>query len=326
MSDGYDAHVPDTELSNFILAVAVECADRLYSSFVALCLGAVAVVVPNCRSCLFFDMPPSFPLLELPEEVLSNVLGTWLDGKGISTFLTVIQCTKDCDSEHVLCLARNALVHRYGQLKAKLSQFEEISDALMVMREDIRTSEDTVKFPEHCSIMDYFESQMKSYQMDGWVIWSGPIETAFGVFQAQLRCKTEWTLGALQYWYHDIELQQFAIVHPFSPTVSDQQYDPNTFYGSLEGLNGEGTMLLKRLYQTLEHDPEHWQRYLVLRCRSYDEEPSEYFTPITGDDTGLFCYWDSSEQTYDWEEALDKLGDNVIRIMSRCVQQKGSFP
>ena len=174
--------------------------------------------------------------------------------------------------------------------------------------------------------MDYFESQLKSFPSAGWVVWSGPVETVFGVFQAKLKCRTEWTLGALQYWYQDIELQQFAIVHPFSRTVTEDQYDPNIFYGSMEGLNEEGKSLLKRLYQILEHDPEHWQRYLVLRSRSYDEEAPEYFTPITGDDTGLFCYWDSSEQNYDWEDALQNLGDNVIRIMSRSVEHGGSFP
>jgi hypothetical protein len=268
-----------------------------------------------------------FPLLELPSEVLSSVLGSFLDGKTISTFLTVIQCSRDCDHESVLSLLRDALVHRYGQLRSELSQYEEINDVLTVIREDIRTSEEIVKFPEYCSIMDYFESQIRSYGTSGWIVWAGPVETVFGVFPAQLRCKTEWTLGALPYWYKDIELQeQFAIVHPFSRTVTEEQYNPGIFYGSLEGLNEEGTMLLKRLCQTLEHDPEHWQRYLVLRSRSYEEEVQEYFTPITGDDTGLFCHWDSSEQAYDWEEALDNLGDHVIRIMTRSMESKGCFP
>lgn len=269
---------------------------------------------------------PSFPLLDLPSEVLSSVLGSFLDGKSISTFLLVIQCSQQCDSESVLSLLRNALVNRYGQLKSKLSGDEEISDVLMVLREDIRTSEEIVKFPEWCAVLDYFESQLSSFAKSGWIVWCGPLETVFGEFQANLRCKSGWTLGALQYWYNDIELQQFAIVHPFSRTVNEEKYNPDIFYGSVEGVKPVGTALLQRLYLTLEHDPDHWKRYLVLRSRSYDEELSEYFTPITGDDTGLFCYWGSSEDHYDWEEALDKLGDNVIRIMSRAIEAKNSFP
>ena len=184
-------------------------------------------------------MANPFPLLELPPEVLSSALGSFLDGKSMSTFLMVVEGCHTQDSDSVLSLLRNALVHRYQQLQRQLAakalhtgrEQEDIRDVLLVLREDIRTSEDVSKFPEWCAILDYFESQMKfnttnsnsdsleSMQLQpqpGWVVWCGPIETIFGTFQASLQCTSEWTLGALNYWYDEIELQQFAIVHPHS--------------------------------------------------------------------------------------------------------------
>ena len=275
-------------------------------------------------------MSSTFPLLELPSEVLSTALGSFLDGKSMSTFLIVVQgChANDNNSVHVLNLLRNALVHRYRQLQLQLSEDDndqEIREVLMVLREDIRTSEDTFKFPEWCAILDYFESQ--SLQQ-GLVVWCGPIETIFGTFQASLRCtsRAQWTLGALHYWYNDIELEQFAIVHPYSRSVNDEQYDLTTLYGRVEGLQEHDTLLLQRQHFNLEDDPQDWQHYLVLRSRSYDEKPPEFFTPVMGNDSSLFCYWDCREQTYDWEESLERLGESVIRIMSRSIQEKGSFP
>jgi len=292
------------------------------------------------------------PLLELPSEVLSTVLGSFLDGKSISTFLIVVQGCRDCNNidvdndtdgdangnSPVFSLLKGALVHRYGQLRSVLSnctdqsedeeEENEMRDVLMVLREDIRTSHDISKFPEWCAILDYFESQMESALAgNGFVMWCGPIETVFGEFQACLRCTTEWTLGALHYWYHDIETQQFSIVHPYSHYPSEEQFDLTNLYGTVEGITEYDQTLLKRLHYNLEDDPGHWQHYLVLQSRSYDEEPTEFFTPKIGeDDEKLLCYWDYTEQTFDWESALERLGENVIRIMSRAMEAKGSFP
>ena len=291
-----------------------------------------------------------FPVLELPPEVLSSALGSFLDGKSMSTFLMVVQGCRSQDSSSVLTLLRNALVHRYRQLQQQLAkniiqadhEQQDIRDVLLVLREDIRTSEDVSKFPEWCAILDYFESQMtlndvntshksleekRQEQQSGWVVWCGPIETIFGTFQASLRCTSEWTLGALYYWYNDIELQQFAIVHPHSRTVDgDDQFDLTTLYGRVSGLKEHDTLLLQRQHFNLENDPQNWQHYLVLRARSYDDEPPEFFTPVMGNDSSLFCYWDYREQSYDWEESLERLGESVIRIMRRSIHEKGSFP
>lgn len=298
-------------------------------------------------------MTTSFPVLELPPEVLSSALGSFLDGKSMSTFLMVVQGCHSQDNNSVLSLLRNALVHRYRQLHQQLAknviqadhEQEDLRDVLQVLREDIRTTGDVSKFPEWCAILDYFESQMifnffktnnesleemqqqHHQQQSGWVVWCGPIETIFGTFQASLRCTSEWTLGALHYWYNDIELQQFAIVHPHSRTVDgDDQFDLRRLYGRVSGLKEYDTLLLQRQHFNLEDDPQNWQHYLVLRSRSYDDEPPEFFTPVMGNDSSLFCYWDYREQSYDWEESLERLGESVIRIMRRSIQEKGSFP
>jgi len=297
----------------------------------------------------------SFPLLELPSEVLSCALGSFLDGKSMSTFMIVVQgCSSVSQQQQqqqhdsnssVLILLRNALVHRYGQLQRQLpAQNEEIRDVLMVLREDIRTSQDTAKFSEWCAILDYFESQRSALspssfsceqsasqqqqlqlQKQGLVVWVGPLETIFGTFTASLQCTTEWTLGALNYW-RDIELEQFAVVHPFSRNVDDEQFDLTILYGRIQGVGDRDVLLLQRQNFNLEDDVQSWQHYLVLRNKSYDEAPTEFFTPVMGNDSSLFCYWDYRQQTYDWEEALDRLGESVIRIMSRYIAEKGSFP
>jgi hypothetical protein len=277
----------------------------------------------------------AFPLLELPDAVLSTALGSFLDGKSMSTFLIVIQGCSACNKKgYVLSLLRDALAHRYGlllqnilTLKVEDDEQEEMKDVLLVLKKDIRTSNSTAKFPRWCALLDYFEKQLlHNYHHHGWIVWCGPLETVFGTFQACLRCQREWTLGALQFWYYDVELLQFSIVHPSSRTVTADQYNDSTYYGTIESLTDQGRLLLERLYITLEHDPEHWQHYLVLQSRCYEEQPPEFITPKTGDPSELLCYWDSEEHAYDWEDALEQLGDNVIRIMKRCVEVKGSFP
>ncbi|CAB9497311.1 expressed unknown protein [Seminavis robusta] len=283
-------------------------------------------------------MANPFPLLELPESVLSTSLGSFLDGKSMSTFLIVVQGSRECDDDSVLGLLRNALVHRYGQLYNRLSspqeepETEEIRDVLLVTKEEVRTSESIAKFPEWCAVLDYFEKQLAAQDTTTtdmaaakWIVWCGPIETVYGPFPAALECSTEWSLGALEYW-NEVELEQFSIVHPNSRSVNDQQYDLSTYYGTVQSLTEEGRLLLANLYLTLEHDPNHWEHYLLLRSRSYDDQPTEFWTPKTGHPSELLCFWDSQEQAYDWEDALNKLGDNVIRIMARCIEQQGSFP
>jgi hypothetical protein len=97
-------------------------------------------------------------------------------------------------------------------------------------------------------------------------------------------------------------------------------------YGRIEGLQEHDQLVLERQHVDLDEDPESWQHYLVLRPKTYEEQPSEFFTPKIGDNTTLFCYWDYKEYHYDWEDYLGRLGDDVIRIMSRSTSVKGSFP
>ena len=88
----------------------------------------------------------------------------------MSTFLIVVQgChANDNNSVHVLNLLRNALVHRYRQLQLQLSEDDndqEIREVLMVLREDIRTSEDTFKFPGWCAIWGNFSFSSICFQL-----------------------------------------------------------------------------------------------------------------------------------------------------------------
>lgn len=216
-------------------------------------------------------------------------------------------------------LVRDALVYRYLELSKRLQSYGEIKDVLDVIREDVRTCEEfsyeaNTKFPEWCAIVDYFEGQ----QQQEWIVWLGSVETQLGTLPNVCLKTPNWTAGALQYWYNDFELFQFSLVPPMrSPPL------PLSPFGILEALTDVEVM--ERLQYTLNHEYENIGRYsLVPRHMDFDSDPSICFTLPADNGPSLNCYWDEQDG-YDWEEAIDRLGENVIRIMSRYCVDGRSF-
>lgn len=297
---------------------------------------------------IVYAIMPVFPLLDLPQEVLANIFGSFLDGKSISTFLHVASCcqTHQQQSNNIDDLIRAALVQRYAQLRRQLEEKEEqqvatggIQETLMVLGEDIRTSTTTNKFPEWCAILDYFESQQimnSTTDSSGLIVWCGPVETTFGIIQAYLTCRDvlEWNIGSLHYWYYEEELLNLALVHPLhdleNVLISNNF---SNYYGDLKGLGDLDTFVVQQLHGMLDDQLSSSRHYLIARHNLYnnyddDEEdgPPEFFVPNGEEPTSLACYWAHEEYFYDWEAALDQLGDNVIRIMTRSIERKGCFP
>lgn len=256
-------------------------------------------------------------LSHFPVDVLSGILSLWCDGKSISTFLIVAKGNRDLRDSH-FALIRDALVRRYVELAEELRNFEEINDVLDAIREDVRNSDPrdgSFKFPEWCAILDYFDGQTK--ENSEWVVWCGPVETQFGTVQARVSTR-EWTPSALQYWHGELELVHFALVPPRRDAAIEMM-EP---YGRLDGMREDDDEILKRLRHTLSGDSVSGRRALVPSHMEYD--PTLMFTlPPQQFDQGeersgpaFICYWEEDDG-YGWEESIDKLGENVIRIMNR---------
>lgn len=272
----------------------------------------------------------SSSLSSLPAEVLSQILSSFCDGKSISTFQIVARGDPSRRESH-FALVQDALVHRYVKLANKLQHHgDEVKDVLDAIREDIRTAgpddndDDVDKVPEWCAILDYFDGLK---QNSDWIVWCGPVGTAFGQVQAFVTTPL-WTVGALQYWYHELELVQFSLVRPaYGPRI-----DPESIpYGRLEGLQERDSEILVRLRHTMSPDPVSGQFAVVPNHMEYD--PTLCFT-VPMDPSGqndqltltgpLICHWDGSDG-YGWEDSIDRLGENVIRIMSRYCDDGRQF-
>ena len=267
----------------------------------------------------------------LPPEVVSNILTWFCDGKSISTFACVVlgsttttsrrrrrQDASSSSSGWTMEVIQKALSQRYKYLaRNHFQNNEEISDVLEVLGEQIRVDAsihcenpgDLTTLSGYCAILDYFEQQR---EIDNYLIWVGPITTQFGILQVELRSK-EWTPTSLQHWYNDFELYQFSLASPLrTPTLSGGGLP----YGSLtSSLNT--WKIWKIVLYNLNSELEELGRYsLVPRHLDFEANPSILFTKRYQESKFLKCYWDQEDE-YDWEYGIEKLGQNVIRIMKR---------
>jgi hypothetical protein len=247
----------------------------------------------------------SLTLDALPPEVLSNIFTWFCDGKTISSFSIVAQGSLLLDLK---CI-QDALTHRFKYLARQL-QDEEIQDVLEVLGEEIRTNtsfeHEMGKLSEYCAILDYFELQK---DRGHYIVWSGSIATQFGILQAEMNTP-HWTPTSLQYWFNDFELYQFSLAAPVrTPTI------PGLPYGSFVS-SASTRSIWKGLLYNLNTEMDDLGRYaLVPRHLDFEANPTIICTKRFEGNI-LNVYWDQVDG-YDWEDGIERLGVNVIRIMNR---------
>jgi hypothetical protein len=285
---------------------------------------------------------------ELPVEVLASVLGIFCDGKAISTFLVVTKSNRTLRTA-ALRLCRAALVQRYTKLREKLKEYEEIRDALDVIRHDIRREDDldgmaVSKFSELCAVLDYFETQLsvtsaahRNYRRPQWIVWSGRLCIPYGDMESFL-VTPDWSVGAVQYW-RQRELATWSMTHPRRQNfvLSPDQQIP---YGSLFGMNGidrrRMTIQSNHLEVSVMRDTIDPRRHALVSLdevfdydgaativfvdhsfisRAYETVPVGPVLIAPGRHS-LCCCWDKENGEEDWEDALANLGKHVIRIMN----------
>ena len=247
----------------------------------------------------------SVTLDALPPEVLSNIFTWFCDGKSISSFSIVAQGSLLLDLK---CI-QDALTHRFKYLARQQQQDEEIQDVLEVLGEEIRTNDsfehEMGKISDYCAILDYFELQK---DRGHYIVWSGSIATQFGMLQAEMKTP-HWKPTSLQYWFNDFELYQFSLAAPVrTPTI------PGLPYGFFSSATTRS--IFKGLLHNLNTEMDDLGRYaLVPRHLDFEANPTIIFTKRFEGNI-LNVYWDQVDD-YDWEDGIEKLGANVIRIMKR---------
>lgn len=202
------------------------------------------------------------------------------------------------------------------------------------------------KFSEYCAILDYFETQLQAQRMYGgqqphhWILWCGSVETQFGFIKSYVT-SPDWSMEALHQWYRSLEMISFSLVRPNIAIQHEMERMP---FGTWAGLTENDTAVLKVLRGTVECDDftrddsnaSIWQTPIQY---SYQEDaplkfcghnypswalgkdvyPEDFHRPnwLKEDET-LCYYWDGGEdEGCDWDDTLDLLGENVIRIMTR---------
>jgi hypothetical protein len=244
-------------------------------------------------------------LLLLPGEILS-LISSFCDGRSLSTIFIAAQGSSTAvDSQSLI---RDTLCYRYKLLSKRFMVNPDISDVLDAIRQEIDAWEDTCDYSSWCAVIDYFEKQQQSSEF---IIWCGPLETQYGVIQAYLT-SSKWTATAMQYWYSEWELYQYTLGIPMrSPPLRHR-------YGNLWG----DKEILSRLRFSLNPEYDGRGRYiLVPRHLDFEANPSICFSK-NEESPSLVCYWDEQDDT-DWELGVERLGENVIRIMNRYGR---SFP
>ena len=204
----------------------------------------------------------------LPDEIISQLLGSFADGKAISTFYWALQSNRSLRQDgSAFDIIRNALVHRLKSFAAdkrlKPSRCEEMRDCIDIFREEIRTANVDIELgrlvddmkrisnlnrtsmtivSEWCAIVEYFDI---SLCLDEYVVWVGEIETRFGRMRSVCVRSPFWSITNFQYMFQQLELGCEGLVPP-NPTSSfvhllDQPY------GSLAALAEVDVEVMQRL-------------------------------------------------------------------------------
>ena len=281
----------------------------------------------------------------LPDEIISQLLGSFADGKSMSTFYMALQSNRSLRQDgSAFDIIRNALVHRLKSLAAdkrlKPSRCEEMRDCIDIFREEIRTANvdtelgrlvDDMKrisnlnkktmtiISEWCAIVEYFDI---SLCLDEYVVWVGEIETRFGRMSSVCARTPFWSITNFQYMHQQLELGCEALVPP-NPTSSfghllDQPY------GSLAALTEVDVEVMQRLRVSMSLDEESNRFALVPNQFEY-EDSTIAFTPTPNDQAGremlqyerhLQCLWDQQDEI-DFDESLSNFGEDCLRILQR---------
>lgn len=286
----------------------------------------------------------------LPDEVISQVLASFCDGRSMSTFFHVL-CSDRTLRTTSFDTIRNTLVRRFKSLAAddrlKPDRCEEMRDIIAIIREDVRTSNydsetgrlenghegritDSGKtiitiVSEWCAIVDYFDVAVN---LEEYVVWVGEINTRFGRLNKACIRTPFWTITSLQFFYEQIELDSESLIPP-NPTSSFGRLLSHP-YGHLVALTNADAQVMDRVRTSLSLDTES-NRYAVAPSHmEYEAQPDFVFTPTMNDrasrdilhmERDLLCLWNGVDAC-DFDESLKLFGENAIRLLRRLEQAR----
>lgn len=194
------------------------------------------------------------------------------------------------------------------------------NDSYNVRLDNFELVQSRIKYISNCcAIIDYFEQIDYNTKGGESIIWVGLLDTSHGIINnAILTCSNirSWTAASILYWYNDFELYEYKLVTPYtSPNLRNR-----IAYGTLRCVVNNNTTdiaLLRQICHSLNYEHDPLGRFsLVPRHLGFESAPSLFFTKESK--SSLKCYWNPDDVVhYDWEDALEELGTNLIRIMTR---------
>jgi len=278
----------------------------------------------------------------LSDDIISQILASFADGKSISTFYLTLQSCRLFRHDVAFNIIRNALVHRLKSLAAddrlKPSRCEEMRDCIDILREEIRTGgvdietgrlvDDGARISdlsksamtvasEWCAVVDYFDCNLC---LDEYVVWVGQVNTRFGRMGAVCIRTPFWSITNLQYMHMQIDLGCEALVPP-NPTSSFRHLLDQP-YGSLTALTGSDGEVMERLRTAMSVDEES-NRFALTPNQFEYEDSTIAFTPTPNDQASremlqherhLRCLWDQRDEI-DFDESLTNFGEDCLRIL-----------
>lgn len=284
------------------------------------------------------------PPFGLPENIISQLLSTYCDGRSFSTFFHVLLGNRTLCS-FAFSVLRDALVDRYITLASPetyIGENREIRDCLDIIREDIRTcsviqsdtdgrlvcnhdeySDVSTLVSEWCAILDYFD-YMRLRKGHDFVLWCGPMHSqGLGTMEVTYLSSSFWTVTSMDYLYKELELNNHCLTHPAIDTL----HPDVSHYGILEVGTKEDIEILNRIRYGMSPDLASGSRYNILVPGHQEYEPTMGFSRPE-ESTFLDSYqgrhnhslaflWVGHDEGGDFEHSLSRLGENVIRILSR---------
>jgi len=233
--------------------------------------------------------------------------------------------------------------------------YEEVRDVLNFIREDIRTctvrkdrqmvllsgsggsdgdgdgmvrENVSTKLSEWCAIIDYFDTmRTQSGERTGeFILWCGHLPTqGFGTLQTACVSTRLWKITSMDYFYDQLELHNQSITHP--ATECTLPYMEVVPFGTLEVRSERDDAVLQRIQYSLVSSDFELTRYSFLVPSQMEYEPTMGFAlnncdrrlssqPTFTQRRILDVHWDEYDQG-DFEYSLSRLGENVIRILTR---------
>ena len=286
----------------------------------------------------------------LSDDIISQLLASFADGKSISNFYLALQSCRLFRHEVAFNIIRSALVHRLKSLCAddrlKPKRCEEMRDCIDILREEIRTGSVDIEtgrlvddgarvsnlrksamtiVSEWCAIVDYFDINLC---LDEYVVWVGQLNTRFGPMGSVCVRAPFWSITHLQYMHVQIDVGCEALVPP-NPTsrfghLLDQPY------GSLSALTAIDAEVMERLRTSMSLDEES-NRFALTPNQFEYEDSTIAFTPTPNDQASremlqherhLRCLWDRQDDM-DFDDALTNFGEDCLRILEGLQVARG---